>query len=146
MSNFQVDSDNVLKMLENCNLDNHKDEVRNIINECLSKTYQRANTNLHSMLTQRGKNKYGLKLSDGIRKCVWKNNEGGTVWVSQQGNYITYMQATGNYKSKPRMTKKKANRGNITAKPFFQNAVSATENEVIQHLHKRLSDLINNIK
>ena len=129
-------------MLENCNLENHQQEIRNIIHECINKTYQKANTNLHSMLTERGSNKYGLKLSDGIRKCVWKNNEGGTVWVSQHGNYITYMHATGNYKTKPRQTKKKANRGNISAKPFFQNAVTATEGEVIQHLQTKLTELL----
>ena len=49
--------------LENVDLSNHVEELKQIFADATALIYAKAQSNLHSMLKQRGTNKYGLKLS-----------------------------------------------------------------------------------
>ncbi len=146
--NVNIDISKVTKMLQDVNLEKHKDDTRKMIDEATAMIYVQAQKNLRNTLHSSGKNKYGLSLSSGITRKIWKNDKGGSVYVNQNGNYIVYMHAKG---TKARYTKgkngkRKAYRGKLSAKTFFQDAVNSTKNIVLSLLQKRITEMLNRIK
>lgn len=125
--------------LENVDLSNHVEELKQIFADATALIYAKAQSNLHSMLKQRGTNKYGLKLSQGIKRTIYKNGMGASVYVSQKDNYIVYMHGKG---TKQRQTKKGANRGKLESKPFFKNAKNETLNQANQYIIDKINALI----
>lgn len=147
MNNVDVDLTKIQHWLSSLDLSKHKEDTRRIMDEATGLVYVQAQRNLHSMLNQTGKNKYGLTLASGISRKVWKNDQGGTVWINQGANYIVYMHGKG---TKDRYTKgkngkKQAFRGKLEAKPFFKNAVDSTESTVIALIQKRIIELMNKL-
>ena len=138
-----LDLQQFLTSLDEVDVEKHKSEIQQIFDEASAIIYATAQQNLHSQLRQRGKNKYGLKLSQGIKRTIYKSGKGASVYVSQKDNYIVYMQAKG---TKQRHTKKGANRGKLTPKPFFKNAVDTHYKNVENYIIDKITQLITTSK
>lgn len=138
-----LDLQQFLTSLDEVDVEKHKSEIQQIFDDASAIIYATAQQNLHSLLKQRGKNKYGLKLSQGIKRTIYKSGKGASVYVSQKDNYIVYMHGKG---TKQRHTKKGANRGNLTPKPFFKNAVNTHYKNVENYIIDKITQLITTSK
>lgn len=138
-NDFAIDISKFENLLEQIDFEKHKDELKSVIDEATQLLYNSAQGQLSSMVRQRGKNKYGLKLSDGIKRKTFTDGKAGAVWVSNTSNYIVYFHAKG---TKQRTTKKGANRGQITAKPFLKNAVTSTQATIEEMLRSKIEEII----
>ena len=132
-----------LQSLENIDLSKHTEELKQIFADATALIYAKAQANLHNSLKQRDKNKYGLKLAQGIKRTLYKSGKGASVYVSQKDNYIVYMHGKG---TKQRQTKKGANRGKLTPKPFFKNAVDSTIQQANGYIITKINELISTNK
>ncbi|MBQ7854993.1 MAG: hypothetical protein IJ352_08265 [Muribaculaceae bacterium] len=138
-----LEMEDFLQSLENIDLSKHTEELKQIFGDATSFVYAKAQANLHNSLKQRGKNKYGLKLSQGIKRTIYKSGKGASVYVSQKDNYIVYMHGKG---TKQRQTKKGANRGKLESKPFFKNAVDTTIQQANGYIIQKINEIISNNK
>lgn len=101
--------------------------------------YNQVVANANSSITQRGKNKYGLKINDGIAKTIYKQGKGASTYITRKGNYILYFLAHG---TKERQTKKKYNRGKLNENPFFKNAVDSQLSNVANYIESEINKII----
>lgn len=138
-----LDLQQFLTSLDEVDVEKHKSEIQQIFDDASAIIYATAQQNLHSQLKQRGKNKYGLKLSQGIKRTLYKSGKGASIYVSQKNNYIVYMHGKG---TKQRHTKKGANRGKLTPKPFFKNAVNTHYKNVENYIIDKITQLITTSK
>lgn len=145
MLNF--DFDKVEKWLQTLNLDNKQDEVNQILYDATVFIYSTAQSNLHSMLKERGTSKYGLKLSQGIARGKFKNTNTAKVYVKTtnknnptNGNFHVYFNAKG---TKNRYKKSGASTGKLTAKPFLSNAVETQINNTYRYIEDEIMKLLN---
>lgn len=136
---IEFDLQNALDNIKSLDLSDKTQELSTIFATANDMVYNQVVANANTSITQRGSNKYGLTISDGIGKSIYKNGTGASTYVSRKGNYIMYFLAKG---TKDRFTKKKYYRGKIEPNPFFKNAVDAQISNVVNYIENEITNII----
>lgn len=136
---IEFDLQNALDNIKSLDLSDKTQELTTIFANANDMIYNQVVANANTSITQRGSNKYGLTISDGIGKSVYKGGTGASTYVSRKGNYILYFLAKG---TKDRYTKKKYYRGKIEPNPFFKSAVDAQISNVVNYIENEITNII----
>lgn len=136
---IDFDLQNALDNIKSLDLTDKTQELSTIFATANDMVYNQVVANANTSITQRGSNKYGLTISDGIGKSVYKGGTGASTYVSRKGNYILYFIAKG---TKDRYTKKKYYRGKLEPNPFFKNAVDTQVNNVVNYINDEITKII----
>ena len=150
MTGLTFDINKVREWLSTLDLSNRQDEVNDILYNSTVFIYSTAQQNLHSQLKERGKNKWGLKLSQGLARGAYKNTQTAKVYVKTSnrynptnGNYIVYMNAKG---TEERFRKTKnggmASTGRLQPKPFLKNAADSQLNNTYKYINDEILKLL----
>ncbi|MGM9799556.1 MAG: hypothetical protein ACI30M_02585 [Muribaculaceae bacterium] len=150
MTGLTFDINKVREWLSTLDLSTKEDEVNDILYNSTVFIYSTAQQNLHSQLKERGKNKWGLKLSQGLARGAYKNTQTAKVFVKTSnrynptnGNYIVYMNAKG---TEERFRKTKnggmASTGRLQPKPFLKDAVSSQLNNTYKYINDEILKLL----
>lgn len=149
MTGLTFDIDKVREWLSTLDLSTKEDEVNEILYNSTVFIYSTAQQNLHSQLKERGKNKWGLKLSQGLARGAYKNTQTAKVYVKTSnrnnptnGNYIVYMNAKGTDERFRKTKKGMASTGRLKPKPFLKNAVDSQLGNTYKYIQDNILKLL----
>ena len=150
MTGLTFDIDKVREWLSTLDLSTKEEEVNDILYNSTVFIYSTAQQNLHSQLKERGKNKWGLKLSQGLARSAYKNTQTAKVYVKtsnrynpSSGNYIVYMNAKGTVdRFRKTKTGAMASTGRLQPKPFLKNAVDSQLNNTYRYINDEILKLL----
>lgn len=149
MTGLTFDIDKVREWLSTLDLSTKEDEVNDILYNSTVFIYSTAQQNLHSQLKERGKNKWGLKLSQGLARGAYKNTQTAKVYVKTSnrynptnGNYIVYMNAKGTEERFRKTKKGMASTGLLQPKPFLKNAVNSQLSNTYRYINDEILKLL----
>lgn len=149
MTGLTFDIDKVREWLSTLDLSTKEDEVNEILFNSTVFIYSTAQQNLYSQLKERGKNKWGLKLSQGLARGAYKNTQTAKVYVKTSnrynptnGNFIVYMNAKGTEERFRKTKKGMTSTGRLQPKPFLKNAVDSQLNNTYRYINDEILKLL----
>ena len=149
MTGLTFDIDKVREWLSTLDLSTNEEEINDILYNSTGFIYSTAQQNLHSQLKERGKNKWGLKLSQGLARGAYKNTQTAKVYVktsnrynATNGNFIVYMNAKGTEERFRKTKNGMVSTGRLQPKPFLKNAVDSQLNNTYRYINDEILKLL----